>query len=176
MPSIPMKLAIDWALDVCFHLILDTGRKIQTRMSKLVVHWQKPEAGFVKINKDDSFQDETLVGATGAVIRDENGTFLKAMARCIPAVGSALMVEVEAWLDGLRLLGPEPQGKVILESDSLGAGHSLACPGGSSVLSLPDSGHVFCFLMFSVHNIKRVENTMTSFATVCPINVSRSFA
>jgi hypothetical protein len=45
------------------------------------------------------------------VIRDENGTFLKVMARCIPAPGSALMMEVEAWLAGLRLLGPEPQGK-----------------------------------------------------------------
>jgi hypothetical protein len=64
---------------------------------------------------DDSFHIETLVGATGAVIRDENGVSLKAMARRIPAACSVLMAEEEAWRDGLRLLGPEPEGKVILE-------------------------------------------------------------
>jgi hypothetical protein len=60
------------------------------------VQWQKPEAGFVKINMDGSFQAETLKGATGVVIRDENDTFFKAMAWRIPAAGSALLVEAEA--------------------------------------------------------------------------------
>jgi hypothetical protein len=47
------------------------------------------------------------------MIRDEHGTFLKASARLIPSAGSALMVEVEAWRDGIWLL--LPQQKVILE-------------------------------------------------------------
>jgi ribonuclease HI len=75
--------------------------------------------GFVKINTDGAFQVESLLGATRAVVRDEHGAFLKAMARQIPSVGFALMVEAEAWRDGLRLLGPLPQQKVILETDSL---------------------------------------------------------
>jgi hypothetical protein len=102
---IPVKLAIEWALDVCFHLILDTIRSIRSQASRTVVQWQKPEAGTVKINTDGSFQVESLVGATGAVIRDDNGAFLKAMVRQIPADGSLLMTE--------------PQWKVILETDSL---------------------------------------------------------
>jgi hypothetical protein len=77
---IPVKLAIDWALDVCFHLILDTNRKIQTQPASTEVRWQKPEAGVVKININGSFQEETFVGATGAVIQDDNSAFLKAMA------------------------------------------------------------------------------------------------
>jgi hypothetical protein len=55
----------------------------------------------VKINIDRSFHVETLVGATGAMIRDDNGAFFKAMARRIPTAGSALMMEAEAWRDGL---------------------------------------------------------------------------
>jgi hypothetical protein len=73
------------------------------------VQWKKPEAGSMKINIDGSFQAETLVGATWAMIRDDNGGFLKAMARRIPLASSVLMTEVEAWRDGLGLLGPEPQ-------------------------------------------------------------------
>jgi hypothetical protein len=76
-----------------------------SQASRTVVQWQKPEAGTVKINTDGSFQVESLVGATGAVIRDDNGAFLKAMVRQIPADGSSLMTE--------------PQWKVILETDSL---------------------------------------------------------
>jgi ribonuclease HI len=73
----------------------------------------------VKINTDGAFQAETLMGAIGVVIRDEHGVFLKAMTRKLPSIGSVLMAEVEAWRDGLRLLGLVPQQKVILESDSL---------------------------------------------------------
>jgi hypothetical protein len=60
-----VKQAIDWALDVCFHLVLDTDRKIRSQASRALVQWQKPEAGAVKINTDGSFHAETLVGATG---------------------------------------------------------------------------------------------------------------
>jgi hypothetical protein len=83
------------------------------------VRWQQLDAGFVKINTDVTFQAESLMGATWAVIRDEHGAFLKAFARQIPSVGFALMAEAEAWRDGIRLLGLLPQQKVILETDSL---------------------------------------------------------
>jgi hypothetical protein len=56
---------------------------------------------------------------TGAVIRDEHRTFLKASARQITSAGSVLMVEAGAWRDGIRPLGPLPQQKVILKTDSL---------------------------------------------------------
>jgi hypothetical protein len=35
---IPVKQAIDWALDVCFHLVLDTDRKIRSQASRTGVN------------------------------------------------------------------------------------------------------------------------------------------
>jgi hypothetical protein len=78
---IPVRQAIDWALDVCFHLVLDIDRKIQSQTSRSIVQWQKPEASVVKINTDGSFHDDTLSGATWTVIRDDQGIFLKASVR-----------------------------------------------------------------------------------------------
>jgi hypothetical protein len=91
---ITMKLAIDWALDVCFHLILSGGRDEPSDSPK-ELRWQKPPAGFVKINNDGAFVSETLSGATGSVIRREDGSSVTAMARQLPSVASALVAEAE---------------------------------------------------------------------------------
>jgi hypothetical protein len=72
--------------------------------SRDVDRWQKPDAGFLKINTNDAFQVESLTGAIEVVIRDEHGAFSKAMAQQIPSVGYALMVEEEAWRDRIQLL------------------------------------------------------------------------
>jgi ribonuclease HI len=40
----------------------------------------KPSTGYVKINMDGAFEFKTLTGGTCAVIKSEDGTFLKAMA------------------------------------------------------------------------------------------------
>jgi ribonuclease HI len=116
---IPMKLAIDWALDVCLQLTIDTDRHMQNQSPRVAEWWQKPGTEFVKINTDGAFQMESLSGAMGTVIRDVRGSYLKASARPIPSVGSALMGEAEAWRDGIRLLGPLEHHKVTLETDSL---------------------------------------------------------
>jgi hypothetical protein len=112
------------------------------------VQWQKPEAGTVKINTDGSFQVESLVVATGAVIRDDNDAFLKAMVRQIPADGSSLMTE--------------PQWKVILETDSLelvNLWHSHE-KHRSEVHQIIQDIWVMSsvFSSFSVHHIKRARN------------------
>jgi hypothetical protein len=68
-------------------------------------NWKKSGRSlYVKINTDGGFEAESMSGATDAVIRDENGVFIKAMVRRLPSVASALVVEAEAWRDGLRLL------------------------------------------------------------------------
>jgi hypothetical protein len=36
---IPVRQAIDWVLDVCFHLVLDTDRKIRSQTSRSLVQW-----------------------------------------------------------------------------------------------------------------------------------------
>jgi hypothetical protein len=116
---ITMKLAIDWALDVCFHLILSGDWDEPSDSPKKESRWQKPPAGFVKINTDGAFLSGTLSGATGSVIRREDGSSVTAMARQLPSVASALVAEAEARRDGIRLLQPSPQQRVILETDSL---------------------------------------------------------
>jgi hypothetical protein len=90
---IPMKLTIDWALDVCFQLVIDSNRQVQNQSLRVAERWEKPIARYVKINTDNVFQVESLSGVTGAVISDEHGSFLKASVRLIPSAGSTLMVE-----------------------------------------------------------------------------------
>jgi hypothetical protein len=114
---IPLKLAIDWALDACFHLMNDGERGDQRCSAD--PEWKKPLPGYVKINTDGGFDAASMSGATGAVIRDGNGVFIKAMARKLPSIASALVAEAEAWRDRLRLLGQSDYQQVILESDSM---------------------------------------------------------
>jgi ribonuclease HI len=73
----------------------------------------------VKINTDGGFDAASMSGATGAVIRDGNGVFIKAMARKLPSIASTLVAEAEAWRDRLRILGQSDYQQVILESDSM---------------------------------------------------------
>jgi hypothetical protein len=73
----------------------------------------------VKINTNGVFDVASLTEATGAVIRNKNGTFLKTIARQLPSVASVLVAEAEAWRDGLRLIGPSVHQQVILEADSM---------------------------------------------------------
>jgi hypothetical protein len=61
---IPMKLAIDWALEVCFQLTIDSDRQVQNQSSRDLVRWQKPDAGVVKINTGNAFNVASLSDAT----------------------------------------------------------------------------------------------------------------
>jgi hypothetical protein len=46
---IPMKLVIDWALDACPQLAIDTDRHMQNQSPRMAEWWQKPDTGFVKM-------------------------------------------------------------------------------------------------------------------------------
>jgi hypothetical protein len=83
-------------------LTIDSDRQVQNQSSRDLVRWQKPDAGVVKINTDGAFNVASLLDATEAVIRGEQGSFLKASAQQIPSAGSALMVEAEALRDGIQ--------------------------------------------------------------------------
>ena len=47
---------------------------------------------------------ESNTGAMGAVLRDNNGIFMAASAHRMDSLGSALLAEVEAFRDGVRLI------------------------------------------------------------------------
>jgi hypothetical protein len=71
-PPIPMKVAIDWALEVCFQLTIDLDRQVQNQSLRDLDRWQKPDAGFVKINTDGAFKVASISSAIGVVIREMN--------------------------------------------------------------------------------------------------------
>jgi hypothetical protein len=58
-------------------------------------------------------------GSTGAVLRDENGGILAAVARKYTKVADVLMVEALAARDGVLLAVEQGARKVILESDNV---------------------------------------------------------
>jgi ribonuclease HI len=112
------KLAIDWALDACYHLLLSQGH--QTKQVVRSEKWRPPPVGTVKLNCDGGFHADVMRGSVGTVLRDHNGAFICASERWIPAGVSALVMEAEACRDGLWLLTNISESNiVIMESDSL---------------------------------------------------------
>ena len=81
--------------------------------------WKPPPAGFVKINVDAAFKAESQQGATGVVIRDENGHVLVAKCKWYDSIPNILTVEAYAARDGAVLMNLLNRPKVMLETDSL---------------------------------------------------------
>jgi ribonuclease HI len=79
--------------------------------------WKKPPTDHLKINTDGGFCASDCTGATGVVIRDANGSFIKASARRLTSVASALIAEAEAMRDGVRLAQGAQEG-IRVETDS----------------------------------------------------------
>ena len=76
---IDMGAAINWALDVCYHLIT-VNESSDVPISRLPTQrWQRPPSNTLKVNIDAAFVAETNAGAIGAVARDDAGDFLMAM-------------------------------------------------------------------------------------------------
>jgi ribonuclease HI len=115
--AIEPKRAIEWALDVCFQLLPDGLQDSVVTLTQNAEKWKKPSTGHLKINTDGGFCASYCTGATGAVIRDANGSFIKASARRLTSVASALIAEAEAMRDGVRLAQGAQEG-IIVETDS----------------------------------------------------------
>ncbi|XP_073363637.1 uncharacterized protein [Aegilops tauschii subsp. strangulata] len=80
--------------------------------------WKKPESRFVKLNVDPAFYMAEGAGATAAVIRDANGSFLAAQCIYIPYTSSVVMTEALAMQDGLNFASSLGFPQVEAESDS----------------------------------------------------------
>ena len=64
-------------------------------------HWVKPKSGWLKLNVDASFIQETNYGAWGAVLRDTNGAVRGSAWSTIRNCASAEAAEAEACLQGI---------------------------------------------------------------------------
>lgn len=88
--------------------------------SKIRRHgWERPGEGFVKLNIDAAFSVEEGSGATGAVIRDDQGRFVSASSCAISYVAEVPTAEARFLRDGLILAGNTGCNKVIVNSDCM---------------------------------------------------------
>jgi ribonuclease HI len=81
--------------------------------------WAKPKEGHVKLNVDAGFSQDSQSGASGAVIRDDNGRFIAASCCGIEHVNDATMAEARALRDGLVLAGQLGCSRLEVNSDCL---------------------------------------------------------
>ena len=91
--------------------------------SMVRARWTPPNAGYVKINVDASWDRVGRVGFTGVVARDDRGRFLAAV-RGEGRASSASMMEALAILHGCRLGKNQGWDLIVIESDSL---DSISC-------------------------------------------------
>jgi len=84
-----------------------------------IMNWKPPPTGFVKNNVDTTSKVESQQGATGVVIRDENGEVLAAKCKWYDSTPNILTVEAYAAHDGAVLMNLLNQLKVMMETDSL---------------------------------------------------------
>lgn len=77
----PIRAAVQWAVD----LALDLGQVSASQRPVAVPHavqsWERPPSGWLKCNTDGAFYDQQWKGATGAVLRDEHGAFIRGSAK-----------------------------------------------------------------------------------------------
>jgi ribonuclease HI len=81
--------------------------------------WKKPPEGWIKLNVDAAFSANYFTGATGAVLRDEQGMFIAGSCCGIPCIADAATAEARALRDGLLLAGQVGCNNLIVNSDCM---------------------------------------------------------
>jgi hypothetical protein len=96
----PIRQAVIWVRDVAFDLWQILHHPMQTKPRMEQPRWARPERGWIKCNVDAAFHAETGRGATGGVLRDDEGRFLEAQAIAYNHCMDALMAEAYICLQG----------------------------------------------------------------------------
>ncbi|XP_062021071.1 uncharacterized protein LOC133737560 [Rosa rugosa] len=87
------------------------------KKSRHKTQWQLPPRGRLKLNIDGAFHSATGQGGIGALIRNEDGVCLAAIARPFPHARSAFQMELEAMRAGLLLIIHQGLVNVDIETD-----------------------------------------------------------
>lgn len=83
------------------------------------LRWDRPKPGFVKVNFDAAFKQDSGDGAYGYVLRSDTGDVIAAGAGKLMYIKCALQAEAEACLAAIEGAGNMGIHRVTLESDSL---------------------------------------------------------
>jgi hypothetical protein len=89
--------------------------------AKVVEHWLPPPMGWAKLNADRAFSVKDGMGGCGVVLRDHNGGFLAGASHFFHSFPDPERAELMAYKHALALARTRGLGKVILETDCLGA-------------------------------------------------------
>jgi ribonuclease HI len=85
---------------------------------QIKARWRKPDTSWLKVNTDVAFTLNTGQGASGAVLRDDQGNFVVALAQAYGHVPDVLTAEALAARDGLKLAVENGAQRVCLEVDN----------------------------------------------------------
>lgn len=114
--SIPMKKAVEWTIDTAFDLWQIAHPIKQKGLPRAVQTWRPPPPGWTKCNSDAAFVEEEGRGATGVVLRDQDGRACGGRARWYDHCLHALSVVAMACYDGLQFAIDRVQ-RLQLETD-----------------------------------------------------------
>ena len=81
--------------------------------------WTKPSEGFVKLNVDASFSEDSGSGGSGAILRDASGSFIAASCSDIRFVEDTATAEARGLRDGLILANDMGCNKLVIEADCM---------------------------------------------------------
>jgi ribonuclease HI len=99
--------------------ITANAAKSESTKGPAKLSWSKPSGNRLKLNVDAAFVVEDQAGASGAVLRNNQGVFVAASSSFIPHVSSATMAEALAMLHGLLFAHSLGYHDIVAESDSL---------------------------------------------------------
>ena len=91
--------------------------KNKTSPIRLACRWQKPSAGFVKLNSDGAMRIEDEVAAPGTVARDDT-SFRGAAAKVYKVISDPLIIEALALRDAFVYLVERNFQRVVFDVDS----------------------------------------------------------
>jgi hypothetical protein len=115
--GIPVAQAVVWVRDTTFDLWQILHPPNPPKARREAPRWAKPEDAWVKCNVDAAFQEETRRGASGMVLRNDQGAFVGAQATAYPHCLDALTVEAYACRDGMSLAERYGINRLHIETD-----------------------------------------------------------
>jgi ribonuclease HI len=116
-PSIPLKKAVEWTIDTAFDLWQLAHPIKHHGLPRVSQHWRPPPPGWAKCNVDASFVEMEGRGATGMVLRDQDGRVCGGRAKWYDHCLDALSTEAMACRDGLRYAIDRGVQRLQLETD-----------------------------------------------------------